>query len=127
MDAAGVPGLDAAQRAELAEADAAEPFERVARLAAMDLGTPLAAVPITGEFACFAGGSPCAPDMADWQTRAERASESVSRLADGPRRPESFPYGSPDLRRLRAGRYRVFYTIDGRRKLVQIEYVARTT
>jgi ferredoxin len=24
-----------------------------------------------------------------------------------------FPYGSPDLRRLRAGRYRVFYTIAG--------------
>jgi hypothetical protein len=92
MDAAGVPGLDAAQRAELAEANAAEPFERVTRLAAMDLGTPLAAVRITGEFACFAGDSPCAPDMADWQTRAERASESVSRLADGPRRPESFPY-----------------------------------
>lgn len=31
--------------------------------------------------------------------------ESVSRLADEPRPPESFPYGSPDLRRLRAGRY----------------------
>ena len=29
--------------------------------------------------------------------------ESVSRLADEPRPPESFPYGSPDLRRLRAG------------------------
>ena len=38
--------------------------------------------------------------------------ESVSRLADEPRPPESFPYGSPDLRRLRAGRYRGFYTID---------------
>jgi ParE toxin of type II toxin-antitoxin system, parDE len=42
-----------------------------------------------------------------------------------PRPPESFPYGSPDLRRLRAGRYRVFYTIDERRKLVQINHVAR--
>jgi hypothetical protein len=39
--------------------------------------------------------------------------------------PESFPYGSPDLRRLRAGRYRVFYTIDEDRKLVQINHVAR--
>jgi len=29
-----------------------------------------------------------------------------------PQPPESFPYGSPDLRRPRAGRYRVFYTID---------------
>jgi mRNA interferase RelE/StbE len=51
--------------------------------------------------------------------------ESVSRLADEPRPPESFPYGSPDLRRLRAGRYRVFYTIDEGRKLVQINQVAR--
>ena len=51
--------------------------------------------------------------------------ESVSRLADKPRPPESFPYGSPDLRRLRAGRYGVFYTIDERRKLVQINHVAR--
>ncbi len=51
--------------------------------------------------------------------------ESVSRLADEPRPPESFPYGSPDLRRLRAGRYRVFYAIDEDRKLVQINHVAR--
>jgi mRNA interferase RelE/StbE len=51
--------------------------------------------------------------------------ESVSRLAGEPRPPESFPYGSPDLRRLRAGRYRVFYTIDERRKLLRINHVAR--
>lgn len=51
--------------------------------------------------------------------------ESVSRLAEEPRPPESFPYGSPDLRRLRAGRYRIFYTIDEYRKLVQINHVAR--
>lgn len=29
--------------------------------------------------------------------------ESVSRLADEPRPTESFPYGSPDLRRLQPG------------------------
>jgi mRNA interferase RelE/StbE len=51
--------------------------------------------------------------------------DAVSRLADEPRPPESFPYGSPDLRRLRAGRYRVFYTIDGERLVVQIDHVAR--
>ena len=34
--------------------------------------------------------------------------ESVSRLAAEPRPAESFAYGSPDLRRLRVGRYRVF-------------------
>jgi mRNA interferase RelE/StbE len=42
--------------------------------------------------------------------------ESVSHLADEPRPPESFPYGSPDLRRLRAGQYRVLYTIDSQTK-----------
>jgi mRNA interferase RelE/StbE len=51
--------------------------------------------------------------------------ESVSRLAEEPRPPESFPYGSPDLRRLRAGRYRVFYTIDEQRQVVEIDHVAR--
>jgi mRNA interferase RelE/StbE len=40
-------------------------------------------------------------------------------------RPESFPYGSPDLRRLRAGRYRVCYTIEEERRVVQIDHVAR--
>jgi mRNA interferase RelE/StbE len=51
--------------------------------------------------------------------------ETVSQLADEPRPGESFPYGSPDLRRLRAGRYRVFYTIDEEQRVVQIDHVAR--
>jgi mRNA interferase RelE/StbE len=51
--------------------------------------------------------------------------ESVSHLADEPRPAESFPYGSPDLRRLRAGRYRVFYMIDEQRQAVEIDHVAR--
>jgi mRNA interferase RelE/StbE len=51
--------------------------------------------------------------------------ETVGQLADEPRPPESFPYGSPDLRRLRAGRYRVFYAIDEERRVVQIDHVAR--
>ena len=50
---------------------------------------------------------------------------SISRLAGQPRPPESFPYGSPDLRRLRAGRYRVFYTIDEEQRVIQIDHVAR--
>ena len=33
--------------------------------------------------------------------------DALDELADNPRPPESFPYGSPDLRRLRIGRYRV--------------------
>jgi mRNA interferase RelE/StbE len=37
----------------------------------------------------------------------------------------SFVYGSPDLRRLRVGRYRVFYTIDEEQWVIQIDHVAR--
>ena len=37
--------------------------------------------------------------------------DAVARLADEPRPAGSFPYGSPDRRRLRAGRYRVMYDI----------------
>jgi mRNA interferase RelE/StbE len=51
--------------------------------------------------------------------------DSASQLAGEARPPESFPYGSPDLRRLRTGRYRVFYTIDEERRVVQIDHVAR--
>ena len=49
--------------------------------------------------------------------------DAAGRLADDPRPPESFPYGSPDRRRLRAGRYRVMYDItpDG----VSIWHIAR--
>jgi len=50
--------------------------------------------------------------------------DAVSQLADEPRPPESFPYGSPDLRRQRAGRYRAFYTIDEEGQVVQIDHVA---
>jgi len=34
-------------------------------------------------------------------------------------------YASRDLRRLRAGRYRVFYTIGEQRQVVEIDHVAR--
>jgi mRNA interferase RelE/StbE len=37
--------------------------------------------------------------------------DAIDRLADKPRPAGSFPYGSPDLRRLRVGRYRVLYEI----------------
>ena len=39
--------------------------------------------------------------------------DAIDRLADEPRPAGSFPYGSPDLRRLRVGRYRVTYEIKG--------------
>ena len=37
--------------------------------------------------------------------------DAVARLADDPHLAGSFPYGSPDRRRLRIGRYRVMYDI----------------
>jgi mRNA interferase RelE/StbE len=49
--------------------------------------------------------------------------DAVDRLADEPRPAESFPYGSPDLRRLRVGRYRVMYQING--DVVSIGHIAR--
>jgi mRNA interferase RelE/StbE len=50
---------------------------------------------------------------------------AVGRLADDPRPPESFPYGSPNRRRLRAGRYRIMYDIDEATKLVSVWHLAR--
>jgi mRNA interferase RelE/StbE len=51
--------------------------------------------------------------------------DAIDRLADDPRPPGSFPYGSPDLRRLRAGRYRVLYEIT--QDAVAIRHIARGT
>jgi mRNA interferase RelE/StbE len=48
---------------------------------------------------------------------------AVDRLVDDPRPAGSFPYGSPDLRRLRVGRYRVLYEIKG--DVVSIGHIAR--
>jgi hypothetical protein len=52
-------------------------------------------------------------------------SGTLSKLTGEPRPPESFPAGSPYLRRLRAPRYGVFYTIDEERRVIQIDHVAR--
>ena len=51
--------------------------------------------------------------------------DAIDRLADDPRPPGSFPYGSPDLRRLRVGRYRVLYEIT--EEAVTIRHIARGT
>ena len=51
--------------------------------------------------------------------------DAVGRLAEDPRPAGSFPYGSPDRRRLRAGRYRVLYEITG--DVVSILHIARVT
>jgi mRNA interferase RelE/StbE len=50
--------------------------------------------------------------------------DAVDLLAVDPRPNGSFPYGSPDLRRLRVGRYRVLYEIST--DTVSVGHVART-
>ena len=51
--------------------------------------------------------------------------DAIDRLGDDPRPAGSFPYGSPDLRRLRIGRYRVLYEIT--EETVAVRHIARGT
>ena len=51
--------------------------------------------------------------------------DAIDQLADDPRPAGSFSYGSPDLRRLRVGRYRVLYEIT--EETVMIRHIARGT
>ena len=51
--------------------------------------------------------------------------EAIDRLTDDPRPAGSFPYGSPDLRRLRVGRYRILYEIID--NIIAIRPIARGT
>jgi len=73
QDASEVTELETSAQAGPADAVTADPFGRVTRLAAMVLGTPLAAVTIAGESASCAGNSLGAPGEADWQSPAEQA------------------------------------------------------
>ena len=65
------------------------------------------------------------PGLPPRRSRWRRALVGEQRLADEPRSSESFAYGSPDLQRLRADRYRVFYTIEEEQRVIQIDHVAR--
>jgi mRNA interferase RelE/StbE len=49
--------------------------------------------------------------------------DAIDRLADDPRPAGSFPYGSPDLRRLRVGRYRILYEIA--EDAIAVRHIAR--
>ena len=51
--------------------------------------------------------------------------DAIDRLADDPRPTGSFPYGSPELRRLRVGRYRVLYEITN--DAIAVRHIARGT
>nr|WP_269810280.1 type II toxin-antitoxin system RelE/ParE family toxin [Kineosporia rhizophila] len=51
--------------------------------------------------------------------------DAIDALTADPRPADSFPFGSPDLRRIRIGRYRVVYEIKG--ETVSVGHIARTT
>jgi mRNA interferase RelE/StbE len=50
--------------------------------------------------------------------------DAIDRLADDPRPPQSFAFGSPDLRRRRVGRYRVLYRIEA--DAISVGHLARS-
>jgi mRNA interferase RelE/StbE len=51
------------------------------------------------------------------------AFDAVDLLAEDPRPAGAFPYGSPDLLRIKVGRYRVLYEITG--EVVAVRHIAR--
>ena len=51
--------------------------------------------------------------------------DAIDQMAEDPRPAGSFPYGSPDLRRLRVGRYRVLYEIT--EDAIAVRHIARGT
>ncbi|MFF4652537.1 type II toxin-antitoxin system RelE/ParE family toxin [Streptomyces sp. NPDC001380] len=52
--------------------------------------------------------------------------DAVDLLADDPRPAGSTPYGSPDLRRIHVGRYRVMYEITEETVTVVVIHLGRT-
>ena len=52
--------------------------------------------------------------------------DTIDKLADDPRPAGSTPYGSPDLRRLRVGEYRVLYVIDHDVIRILVTHLGRT-
>lgn len=66
-----------------------------------------------------------AAEFLDDQQGIRAVFDAIDRLADDPRPAGSFPYGSPDLRRLRIGRYRVLYEIT--EETVAVRHIARGT
>jgi mRNA interferase RelE/StbE len=64
-----------------------------------------------------------APAFLDDPQGIREVLDAIDQLADDPRPAGSFPYGSPDLRRLRVGRYRVLYEIT--EDAVAIRHIAR--
>lgn len=55
-----------------------------------------------------------------------RLFDTVDQLADDPRPPGTVTYGSQDLRRMRAGRFRVMYEVADSTVTVIVLHVGRT-
>jgi len=51
--------------------------------------------------------------------------DATDSLADDPRPPGAFPYGSADLLRIRVGRYRILYEIDPVAESVTVLHIGR--
>jgi mRNA interferase RelE/StbE len=62
--------------------------------------------------------------LADDPDGLREALDAIDGLAGNPRPPESFAFGSPDLRRLRVGHYRVLYRIEV--DTISVGHIART-
>ncbi|MGC9535489.1 type II toxin-antitoxin system RelE family toxin [Streptomyces sp. UG1] len=52
--------------------------------------------------------------------------DTIDKLAYEPRPATSVPYGSPDVRRLHVGDYRVFYIIDDNVIRIMVTHLGRT-
>ncbi len=61
--------------------------------------------------------------LADDAAGLSQLLDAIDALAENPRPTRSFPYLSAHLRRLRLGRYRVLYRIDG--DVISIGHIAR--
>ena len=61
--------------------------------------------------------------LADDPAGLRTVMDAVDQLVADPRPPGTFPFGSPDVRRLRVGRYRVLYEITD--DVVSIVCIAR--
>ncbi|MEZ3179911.1 type II toxin-antitoxin system RelE/ParE family toxin [Streptomyces pimonensis] len=52
--------------------------------------------------------------------------DTIDKLAENPRPAGSVPYGSPDLRRLHIGEYRILYIIDDQVIRILVTHLGRT-
>lgn len=63
--------------------------------------------------------------LADDPDGLRKVLQAIDDLVTEPRPADSFPFGSPDLRRLRVDRYRVLYRIQ--EDVISVGHISRTT